>query len=94
METVKEKDLAIGNRHSQYLLSSYSIGDTYAVVVTAKENIDRTWSFIGSINNETVITGTIHGGRTRAGKYIKFVRNGIVSRHLKGKVNPLNQEQA
>lgn len=87
-----KRDKVVGNKASQYLLTSYTIGDTYAVVVTAKENIDRSWSFIGSIDNETVITGTIHGGKWKAAQYIKFVRNGILSRRMKGKCNPQKKE--
>lgn len=92
METVKEKDLAIGNRHSQYLLSSYTIDDTCAILVTAKQNHEGAWEFVGAINNETVITGTIHGGKWKASTYIKFIRNGILSRRMKGKVNPQKKE--
>lgn len=83
-----KKDKAIGNKSSQFLLTSYAIDDTCAVVVTAKENREGYWEFTGSIDNETVITGTVFGGRARARTYIKFIRNGILSRRLKGKVNP------
>lgn len=87
-----KKDKAIGNKSSQFLLTSYAIDDTCAVLVTAKENRDHTWDFVGAIDNETVITGTIHGGKWKAATYIKFVRNGILSRRLKGKVNPQEKE--
>lgn len=83
-----KKDKSIGNKASPYLLTSYVIDETCAVVVTAKENREGYWEFTGAIDNETVITGTVYGGRARAARYIKFIRNGILSRRLKGKVNP------
>lgn len=90
----KKKDAAIGNMASEHLLSSHAIQAGCCAVVTAhRDKGGETWSFIGTLDGERVIDGTIYGGRWKASQYIRYVRNGIVSRRMKGKVNPKGGEE-
>lgn len=49
-----KKDKTIGNKASPYLLTSYAIDDTCAVVVTAKENREGYWDFTGADRKSVV----------------------------------------
>lgn len=82
-----EEKKAIGNFAGVGKLVSYAIDDNLAVTVTARTTDGRIWMFNGIKQGETVIMGTILGGRATAALYCKFIRNGIVSRFMKIKQN-------
>lgn len=78
---------AIGDFAGVGKVVSYAIDENIAVTVTARKADGRIWMFKGIKQGETVIMGTILGGRATAARYCKFIRNGIVSRFMKIKRN-------
>ena len=75
-----KKKKAIGNFCGAGKVVSYAIDEMYAVTVTANTTGEGAWTFKGIKNGETEIIGTILGGKWKAMRYCKFIRNGIVSR--------------
>jgi len=75
-----EEKKAIGNFAGQGKVVSYAIDRDMTVTVTAKMIGDRVWEFKGIKNGDTLITGSVFGGKMQAMQYCKFIRNGIVSR--------------
>ena len=82
-----DKKKAIGIFAGVGKVVSYAIDDNLAVTVTARTTDGRTWMFKGIAHGDTVIMGTILGGRATVVRYCKFIRNGIVSRFMKIKRN-------
>lgn len=75
------------------VLMSYSLTYGHVITVTANKTGDDEWQFTGVIDGKRTITGTVFGGKWRAVQYIKFIRNGILSRSLKkSKANKANKE--
>lgn len=66
---------------------SLAVMDNIAVFVVAREEEQEEWRFIASKNGEAVMEGTIHGGKNAAARYVKFVRNGVMSRAQKVRRN-------
>ena len=75
-----KKKKAIGNFAGAGKVVSYAIDEMYAVTITASTTGVGLWTFKGIKNGETEIIGTILGGKWKAMRYCKFIRNGIVSR--------------
>ena len=72
--------MAIGNFTGKGKVVSYAIDEMYAITVTASRTGDGVWTFKGIKDGETEIMGTILGGKPKAMRFCKFIRNGIVSR--------------
>lgn len=75
----------VGNIHTDNTIMSYSITNGCNITVCGKKVSDEMWSFCGIIDGKTVIDGNAYGGKWRVGQYLKFIRNGILSRYMRRK---------
>ena len=78
-----KKKKAVGNFAGAGKVVSYAIGRDMTVTVTANAAGQGAWSFKGIKDGETMIIGSIFGGKRMAMQYCRFLRNGIVSRAKK-----------
>lgn len=77
----------VGNIVTENTIMSYSCTFGKTVSVTARIEGEDVWKFEGIVNGEKTIEGLVYGGKWRASVYCKFIRNGLLSRANKGKVN-------
>lgn len=83
-ENTAQKKGDVGNIVTADTILSYSLTHGKTVCVSARKNTESLWEFEGVANGELVIRGEIIGGKWRAAKYAKFIRNGLLSRANKG----------
>lgn len=88
-ERMKSKTKTVGNIVTADTIMSYSLSYGHVVTVSGKQDAERDlWEFAGTIDGKVVIRGEVLGGKWRASTYLKFVRNGLLSRARRHKVNP------
>lgn len=83
-ENTAQKKGDVGNIVTADTILSYSLTQGKTVCVSARKNGESLWVFDGVANGELVIRGDIYGGKWKAAKYAKFIRNGLLSRMNKG----------
>lgn len=74
----------VGNIVTADTIMSYSCTHGKTICVSARKNTESLWDFEGVINGELVIRGEIYGGKWKAARYAKFIRNGLLSRANRG----------
>lgn len=85
----EQKKGGVGNLTTDDTIMSYSMTFGHVVTVSATLDAERElWEFAGTIDGKVVIRGEVLGGKWRAARYLKFIRNGILSNIRRHKVNP------
>lgn len=84
-----EMKSCVGNLNTDDTIMSYSMTFGHVVTVSATLDAERgVWEFVGTLDGMGVIYGEVPGGKWRAARYLKFIRNGILSNIMRHKVNP------
>ena len=83
-ENTAQKKGDVGNIVTADTILSYSLTHGKTVCVSARKDGESLWEFEGVANGELVIRGEIYGGKWKAAQYVKFIRNGLLSRANKG----------
>lgn len=85
MADLKKKE--VGCLHNEKQVTQYSFTFDRSIIVNAVKVREQEWRFIGTLDDNKVIEGIVTGGKRKAMKYTKFIRNGILSLANKGKVH-------
>ena len=83
-ENTAQKKCRVGNVVTADTILSDSLTHGKTICVSARKDGESLWVFEGVANGELVIRGEIIGGKWKAARYAKFIRNGLVSRMNKG----------
>ena len=79
-ELVEKKGRAVGISVLHNAIIAWAVQGGRAVIVAASPMADGSgWMFVGILDGKAQISGTCAGGRYRAARYVRFIRNGIVS---------------
>ena len=79
-ELVEKKGRAVGISVMDKPIIAWAVPGGRAVIVAASPMADGSgWMFAGWLDGKEHIAGVIVGGRYRAARYVRFIRNGIVS---------------
>ena len=77
----------VGERYNDTSAMAWSMTNGLEILVQARKVKDGVWSIEGRSRGRLFIFATVFGGRWRAARYMRFIRNGMVSRANKLKNN-------
>ena len=83
----KEKRGLVGKRVSDTAALAWGMADRLEVLCQARKIKDGVWHLEGRSRGRLYIDATVFGGKWRTVRYMKFLRNGMVSmamRHRRG----------
>ena len=86
-----------GIRRANGTVLAWAIRENAGVEVFAKQYFvdgkpSSCWTFAGTVDCEKVIFGTIVGGRNKANKIVRFIRNGLLAARLRLKHMRMNKK--
>ena len=86
-----------GIRRANGTVRAWAIRENAGVEVFAKQHFvdgkpSSCWTFAGTVDCEKVIFGTIVGGRNKANKIVRFIRNGLLAARLRLKHMRMNKK--
>ena len=88
------KSKLIGCCKSDTAMMSWSLMNNREIVCTARLVRDGVWSIEGRVKGTLRIAATVLGGKNAANTYLRFIRNGLVSRVMRLKHTHAAKEKA
>lgn len=83
-EGVKNRGL-VGIRFNDMSIVAWDLCDNKNIRVTAKKLNERCWHVDGYVADTLRISATVFGGKWATLRYVKFIRNGLMSRVMRRK---------
>ena len=92
-ETPKEHGL-VGVRSNDTAAMAWSMTDGLEVLCQARRIKDGVWHLEGRSSGRLYIDATVFGGKCRTVRYMRFIRNGMVSRAMRHKGKAGSEEDS
>ena len=80
-----EKRGLVGLRHNDTAIVAWCLANNKNIRVTARKADGNCWHIDGYAADRLRISATVFGGKWATMKYVRFIRNGLVSRVMRGK---------
>lgn len=83
-EGVKNRGL-VGIRFNDLSIVAWNLADNKNIRVAARKVTERAWHVDGYAADTLRISATVFGGRHATIRYVRFIRNGLMSRVMRRK---------
>ena len=93
----KEKRGLVGCRYNDTAIIAWNLADNKNIRVTARKITEGCWHIDGYVADTLRIAATVFGGKHATLRYVRSIRNGLVSRVMRRKhvkaSEPLSPEE-